>query len=116
VLLVRGGGGKSALDLRRNDRPLRFRIEHPTLGLCGPNANHSAGHILTRRSRLLRAGFDRLGIVQRRDRIPERSYRDAVTFPHRGAKLLTQAGTQVPRSHSMIIAQEAPTGLRFLGD
>ena len=113
MLLVRRGGCKSALDLRMYDRPLCFRIERATRGLCGPKANHSAGHILTRRSRLHLAGFDRLGIVQRRDRIPERSYRDAVTFPHRGAELLTQADTQVPRSHSMIIAQEAPTGLRF---
>ena len=109
VLLVRRGGCKSALDLRMYDRPLCFRIEHPTLGLSGPKANHSAGHILTRRGCLILTRLHRLGVVQCRDRIPERSYRDTVTIPHRRAESLAQADTQVPRSHSMIIAQEAPT-------
>jgi hypothetical protein len=104
VLVVRGSGCESALDLSPHDCPLRFTVEHPPLGLSRPKPNHSAGHVLAGHVARVIDRLHGLRIVQRSDRVSQRIYRDAVMFPHRDSQLLTQSGTQILGWHSMIMA------------
>jgi hypothetical protein len=62
--------------------------------------------MVTRLSRHIIERIDRLGIVQGRDCISQRSDRDAITLAHRLAELLAQTHAQVAGWHFVIIAHQ----------
>jgi len=89
VLLIRASGGEPALDFSAQDGALRVSVEHATLGLGRPKANHSAGHVLAGDIGPIINRLHSLRIVQRRDRVSQCTYGDVVTFSHRDPQLLT---------------------------